>query len=87
MRRSEERRGGDAHERGRSGRFVIGMAVALAGFMLMWVPWKGLTIICAAISFGGTFLMSLEVWRQAARRRRFLTDPASEESLPGRAER
>lgn len=68
MRRGEDRHGGNAQERGRPGRFVIGMAVALAGFMLIWVPWKGLTITCAGISLCGTALMGIEVWRQAARR-------------------
>ncbi len=87
MRRSEDRRGGNAHERGHPGRFVTGMAIAQAGFMLIWVPWKGLTIACAAISVCGTVLMSLEVWRQAFRRRRILADRASEDSVPGSVER
>ena len=80
--RSEERLGVNAHERGRPGRFVIGMSVALAGFMLIWVPWKGLTIISAVISFGGTILMSLEVWRLASRRWSILMDCASEDATP-----
>ena len=69
MNRLENPRGGDARERSRPGLFVSGMAVAVAGFMLLfWAPGQGLMFAGAIISFGGTVFLSVEAWRQAARR-------------------
>ena len=68
MSRSGNSRRSNARERGGPALFAIGMAVALAGFVLIWVPWKGLTIAGAGVSLGGTVLLSVAAWRQAARR-------------------
>lgn len=69
MNRSENTRKGDAHERSHPELFVSGMVIAVAGFMLIfWAPGQGLMFAGAVISFGGTVFLSVEAWRQAARR-------------------
>lgn len=61
-------RGGSGRERSRPGVFVSGMAIAVAGFMLIWAPGQGLMFAGAIISFGGSVCLGVEAWRQAARR-------------------
>ena len=68
MSRTGNTQGGGGRECGHPGLFVSGMAVALAGFMLIWAPWKGLMFVGAVSSFGGTVLLSMEAWRLAVRR-------------------
>jgi hypothetical protein len=36
------------------------MVVALAGFMLIWAPWKGFMFVGAVSSLVGTVLLSIE---------------------------